>query len=179
MTGPSDRAKVIHAFAWIEYFMWIKVQHEDPASVGGRRPTLAQMLSLARKRRWISRDVHDDLQRLREVRNLFAHSIEELTLSDSALQGTLNTLETPRREYYDWDEMGAAALGDGVVLFSGQKPTEAGEDLALGGMRFQLAMPIVIAVLIAEMKIPFTALESDRIVQLQLPPHMAPDESQA
>lgn len=171
MTEPSDRAKVIHVFAWIEYFLWVKIQNENAMPTRSRPPALEQMLSLAWNRHWISRDVHDDLQQLRSVRNRFAHSIDELTLSEGTLQAPLNTLKTPRREFHDWDQLGAASFEDGVMLFAGTKPDSAGDSLALGGLRFQIAIPVIVAVLVAEMKIPFTDTDGNRIIRLELPPH--------
>ena len=81
-------------------------------------------------------------------------------------------LRVPKREYYDWGEIGAARIDDGLVIFTGERPANAKENLDLTKLTFRAGGSIVIAVLVANLRIPIDAGEPIGIVQYELPEHM-------
>jgi hypothetical protein len=105
---------------------------------------------------WIDVDLHHDLHILRKVRNEFAHQMHGLSLESPKVAGLVDQLRVPHRDFYDWGLVKAAATrdGQGVTLFTGQTPQEAGEPLKVpAGFIFRAAASRVIAHLCEHLKV--------------------------
>jgi hypothetical protein len=84
----------------------------------------------------------------------------------------VSKLRVPKRQYYDWGELGAVATDSGVVLFVGERPADAKEDLEVSKITFRMGVSVLLAVLVANLGIPVDVGESIGTVRLELPEHM-------
>ncbi|MEE8410737.1 MAG: hypothetical protein V3T05_14145 [Myxococcota bacterium] len=61
-------------------------------------------------------------------------------------------LRVPKREYYDWGEIGAASTKEGaVIIYSGERPDEAVETLELSKLTFRMAASVIVAVVVSNL----------------------------
>lgn len=182
LSDESDRACVILVASWADHFLEIKLAREFGGGNANARSALfssngpfaafSAKVNVAFCAGWIDRDVYHDLDVVRKWRNKFAHSIESHTLLDEPFPTMVAKLRVPKREFYDWGELCASAIDGGVVLFTGERPAEAGEDLKLSKLTFRMAASVLIAVLVANLGIPIKDAKADRTFALELPKHM-------
>lgn len=183
LANESDRARVIVVACWIEEFLKIKLMNEfskgntrarnDLFSNNGPFATFSAKINAAFCAGWIDSDVHHDIQIIRKLRNIFAHSYNPISLDEEEDRKLVQSLRVPHREFYDWGQLRVASLADGVVFYSGEKPPEAREELHIpGAATFRMALPIVLAVLAANLGIPFATDEEGTIAKIKLPKHM-------
>lgn len=155
----SDRAKVVLVAAWIDHFLKVKLENEFSKGNAKARDQFASFsvkLDTVFREGWIDADVHHDVQKIRKLRNDCAHTIEPISLNDENIRSLLESLHVPRRKYYDWGELKAASTNNGILLYTGEKPEDAEEDLYLGVLTFNMAISLIVAVLVANLEIPFT-----------------------
>lgn len=182
LSEESDRACVILVASWADHLLRIRLAREFSKGNSDARSTLfssngpfatfSAKLSAAFCAGWIDRDVYHDLQVIRRLRNEFAHSIDGHTLHDEPFPSMVSKLRVPKRQYYDWGELGAAATDSGVVIFVGERPADVREDLDVSKITFRMGASILLAVLVANLGIPVDAGESIGTVRLELPEHM-------
>ena len=182
LSDEFDRACVILVASWADHFLRIKLANEfsdgnsrarsSLFSSNGPFATFSAKLNVAFCANWIDRDVYHDLNVLRELRNEFAHSIDSHSLNDETFRSKIATLRVPKRQYYDWGELGAAARDSGIVLFTGERPLDAGEDLHVGKLVFRMGASVIIAVLVANLGIPINAGGARGTFKVELPDHM-------
>jgi hypothetical protein len=155
--NKSDRDVVITIVAWIDHLLARKLALEKSPSAGCSN-SLYRRIEAGYAAGWIDADLRNDLHRLRSVRNYFAHSIDATSLSDDVLQETLSALRVPARQFSDWDSLGAAGMPDGsVVIFSGDRPQAAANDLRIGAMRFKVGLSVIFSVLLARLELEFAS----------------------
>ena len=156
-----------------------KLNSAPPPS--GRIPTtVAHRIDAAFGAGWIDSELRDDLHKLRQLRNEFAHSIDVSSLSDESLQETIRSLQVPRREYYDWDQLGAVARPDGsVVIHAGRRPDDAVEDLRVGGLLFKIGLSVIFCVLLASLRLEFAAGDMDELLVATVPSRLMIPSSDA
>ena len=179
----SDRARVVLVTAWIDHFLKVKIMNEfskgnakarkDLFSSNGPFATFSGKLNAAFCAGWIDADVYHDVQIIRKLRNEFAHTIEPVSLNDDRVRKLIEDFRVPKRKYYDWGELKAVATKNGVIIYTGERPDDATDELYIPGtFTFRMAISVIVAVLVANLDIPFTTDEEDCIVKLQLPKHM-------
>ncbi len=182
LSEESDRACVILVASWADHFLRMKLAHEfDKGNADARSgllssngpfATFSAKLDVAFCAGWIDRDVYHDLQVIRKMRNEFAHSIDSHTLHDGPFPTMVAKLRVPKRQFYDWGQLRAAATDSGVMLFAGEPPVEAGEDLDMSEITFRMGASVLVAVLVANLGIPIETGDSARTVVLELPEHL-------
>lgn len=182
LADESDRACVILVASWVEHLLSVKFAHEYSKgssdardalfSANGPFATLSAKVNAAYCAGWIDGDVYHDLKLLQKLRNKLAHSIEAHSLHDAQLSSMVARLRVPKREYHDWGQLRAAALDDGVVFFTGERPAEATEDLEIGKLTFRMGASVLVAVLVANLGIPIDSDDATGQVVLELPGHM-------
>lgn len=182
LSEESDPACVILVASWVDHFLKIKLAREfakgnsDARSAlfssNGPFATFSAKLNVAFCADWIDRDVYHDLQVIRKMRNEFAHSIGSHTLHDEPFSSMVAKLRVPKREYHDWGQLGAAATDSGIVLFTGERPAEAMEDLDPSRVVFRMGASVIVAVLVANLGIPVDASGASGTFVLELPEHM-------
>jgi hypothetical protein len=182
LSQESDRACVILVASRSDYLLRIKLAHEfsrgnsDARSAlfssSGPFSTFSAKLNAAFCAGWIDRDVYDDLQVIRKLRNEFAHSIDNHTLSDEPFPSMVSKLRVPKRQFHDWGHLGAATTDSGVVIFAGERPTKARKDLDVSKLTFRMGASVLVAVLVANLGLPVDAGESIGTIQFELPAHM-------
>jgi hypothetical protein len=182
LSEKSDRACVILSASWADHFLRIKLAREFSKGNSDARSTLfssngpfatfSGKLNAAFCAGWIDRDVYHDLNVIRKLRNEFAHSINSHTFHDEPFPSMVSKLRVPKRQYYDWGELGAVATDSGVVLFVGERPADAKEDLEVSKITFRMGVSVLLAVLVANLGIPVDVGESIGTVRLELPEHM-------
>lgn len=182
LRDESDRACVILVASWADHILQIKLAQEfDKGNADARAAlfssngpfaTFSAKLNAAFCAGWIDRDVFDDLQVIRKMRNEFAHSIDSHTLHDEPFPAMVAKLRVPKRQFYDWGQLRAAATDSGVMLFTGEPPFDAGEALDVSKVTFRMGVSVLVAVLVANLGITLEAGESAGTVVFELPEHM-------
>lgn len=182
LSDESDRACVILVSSWADHFIRTKLAHEfDKGNADARAAlfssngpfaTFSAKLNAAFCAGWLDRDVYHDLQVIRKMRNEFAHSINGHTLHDEPFPKCVAKLRVPKRQFFDWGQLCAAATDSGVVLFTGEPPVDAGEKLDVSKITFRMAASVLIAVLVANLGLRIKVGESAGTVILELPEHM-------
>lgn len=182
LSEESDRACVILVASWVDHFLRIRLAQEFSKgnskardalfSANGPFATFSAKLNAVFCAGWIDSDVYHDLQVIRELRNKFAHLIDSHTLHDEPFPKMVGRLRVPKRQYHDWGQLRAAASDNGVVLFTGERPAEAGEDLDVSKIVFRMGASVIVAVLVANLDIPVDAGGSVSTVMFELPEHM-------
>lgn len=158
LQGETPRGTIILVVAWIDHMLKLKFMHEfshGSAKVqenlygyGGAFSSLSSKIKTAYAAGWIDAEIFFDLNLLRDLRNDYAHCIEPLSMDEADTRRRLDQLKTPHRVYTDWGKVRAAEVKDGFVLFVGDKPPEAGNDLVVPGMlSLKLGVPAVIGAL--------------------------------
>jgi len=178
----SDRAKVIITVAQIEYLLDMKLKEQFSGgnsnvrkklfSENGAFSTFSSKVDIAYCSGWIDSDVFHDIEILRKIRNIFAHSFEALSLDSSDIKKLIEKFQVPHREYYDWGKLKIASLDNGIVMYTGDKPDRAKEELEVPGrLFFVIGMSILYAVLLENLR--FKVKFSDgKIIDITLPNHM-------
>jgi hypothetical protein len=192
LSEESDRARVIVVACWIEEFLKVRLMNEFSKgnadarkalfSENGPFATFSAKINAAFCAGWIDKDVHHDIQVIRKLRNVFAHSYNPVSLDDGKTRDLIQSLRVPRRQFYDWGQIRAASTDHGVVIYSGDKLPEAREELHIpGAATFRMALPIVLAVLASNLGIPFVTDEEGTIVlaKIELPKHMETGQQDA
>jgi len=183
LSEESDRARVIVVACWIEEFLKVKLMNEFSKgnaearkalfSDNGPFATFSAKINAAFCAGWIDSDLHHDIRVIRKLRNIFAHSYNPVSLDQGETRNLIQSLRVPHRQFYDWGQLRAASTDDGVVIYSGDKPPEAREELHIpGATAFRMALPIVLAVLASNLGIPFATDEEGTIARIELPKHM-------
>lgn len=183
LSEESDRARVIVVACWIEEFLKVKLMNEFSKGNANARKSLfsdngpfgtfSAKINAAFCAGWIDSDVYHDIQVIRKLRNLFAHSYNLVSLDDGETRNLIQSLRVPHRQFYDWGQLHAASTHDGIVIFSVDNPPAAREELhILGAFTFRIALPIVLAVLASNLAISFTTDEEGTIAKIELPKHM-------
>jgi hypothetical protein len=154
----SPRGMILLSLSWIDHMLERKLagefdkgnrkEREALFAVGGPFHGLSAKIKVAHCAGWIDEDLLHDLKLLRDIRNDFAHRIELCSLEANEIRGKLERLKTPHAIYSDWGSVRAAELPDGIILYSGAKPEEAGAELTLPGtFALKLGIPAVVGVL--------------------------------
>jgi len=182
LSEESDRACVILVASWIDHLLRIKLAQEFSKgnsearaalfSSTGPFDTFAAKLYAVFCADWIDSDVYHDLNVIKKLRNKLAHSIDRHTLYDEPFPSLVAKLRVPKRQFHDWGQLHAAAIDNGVVLFTGEKPVEAGDDLDVSKLTFRMGASIIVAVLVANLGIHIDAGRSIGTVLFELPEHM-------
>ena len=183
LAEESDRACIVLVVAWVDYFLKVKLMNEFSKgsakarkqlfSLNGAFATFSAKLNAAFCAGWIDSDVYHDLQTIKKLRNEFAHSVEPLTLNDERVLALLESLRVPRRQYSDFGELRVSSTGHGLVIYTGERPTNAEKDLHIPGrFTFQQAICVIVAVLVANLDILFETNEDGCLAKLKLPKHM-------
>ena len=190
LSDESDTARVIVVACWIEEFLKVKLMNEFSKgnakarkalfSDKGAFATFSAKINAAFCAGWIDNDVHHDIQVIRKLRNVFAHSYDPKSLDEEDIRNLVQSLRVPHRQFYDWGQLRAACTADGVVIYSGDKPPEAREDLHIpGAATYRMALPIVLAVLASNLGIPFATDEEGTVAKIELPKHMETGQQDA
>jgi len=182
LAEESDRACVILVTSWADHLLRIRLAQEFAKgnadargalfATNGPFATLSSKLNAVFCAGWLDRDVYHDLNVIRKMRNQFAHSIEPLDLHNEPFPALVAALRVPKREYHDWGELRAAAIENGVVLFTGERPSEAKEDIDISKITFRMAASVIVAVLVANLKLPLTVNGATNTIVFELPEHM-------
>jgi hypothetical protein len=121
-------------------------------------------------------DVYHDIRIIKKLRNGFAHHAGRVSLDDDETRKLIESLRVPNRQFYDWGQLCAASTLDGIVIYTGEKPPEAREELHLPGAgTFKRALPLVVAVLVSNLGILFATKEKGTVARITLPKHMELD----
>lgn len=179
----SDRARLIISAAWIDNFLKVKLQNEFSMgnakaqkilfSENGSLGTFSAKLNIAYCAGWIEADVYHDLTVIRKLRNKFAHTVDPVSLDEPKTRSLIESFQVPYRQYHDWGKLRAAAADDGIILYTGEKPNNAKEDLFISGIfTFRMAIPLILSVLVANLGILFTTQEKGSLAKIYLPKHM-------
>jgi hypothetical protein len=182
LAGKSDRSRVIVAASWIDLFLQVKLRNEFSKGNSKAREalflpngpfsTFSAKLNAAFCAGWIDTDVYHDATVIRKLRNRFAHTVDPVDLNDDESRLSLETLCVPKRQFIEWGKLRASATEKGVVIYTGDKPSEAKENLYIpGNLTFQLAIPVVLSVLVANLGILFTDNEEGCLIKVELPEH--------
>lgn len=179
----SDRGRVLLAIAWIDEFLKISLMNEFAQgnsraraqlfSANGPFATFSAKLNVAFCAGWIDSDVYNDVEILRKIRNECAHDVEPVSLSAENNRHLLGQFRVPHRAFDDWGQLRAASTENGVVIYVGERPDEAKEDLYIpGNLTFGMALSVIVAVLVSDLKIPFTTGDSNEVVILSIPDYL-------
>ena len=187
LSDESDRACVIVAACWIDEFLKVKLMNEfSKGNANSRRSlfsgngpfaTFSAKVNTAFCAGWIDKDVYHDINVIRKLRNVFAHSVDPVSLDAEETRHLIESLKVPHRQFYDWGQVRAASIPRGVIIYTGEKPPEAEEQLHIpGAATFRMALPLVITVLVSNLGIPFATDEEGTIIKIELPKHMEIDQ---
>lgn len=164
----SDRGRLLLAGSCIEMFLEAKFLNE-----GLKPATLFNMIKHARAVSWIDEDLCHDAEIIRKLRNRCAHEVARVELNAEDIATALEHFQVPNRRYYDWGKVRAASTANGFVLYNGERPDQAIEDLRLpGAMTFNVAIWTILYVLAASLEIPFATENSKEAVIFELPSFM-------
>lgn len=183
LADKSDRACIIVAASWFDHFLKVKFMNQffqgnaeaREALFSGHGPfsTLSAKLNVAFCAGWIDGDLYHDVKVIKKLRDGFAHTIDPASFNDETTGALLAKFRVPSRHYDDWGKVRAAAIDRGIVIYKGEKPDNAGENLILPGtLTFRLAIPVIVAVLIANLGIPFAMDKEGSVGTMKLPAHM-------
>jgi len=183
LSEESDRARVIIVACWIEEFLKVKLMNEfskgnakarkELFSANGPFATFSAKINAAFCAGWIDSDVHYDIQIIKKLRNIFAHSYDPASLDEDEIRNLIQSLRVPRRQFYDWGQLRAASTDDGLVIYCGDKPSTARNELHIPGqLTFRMALPIILAVLASNLGIQFATDEVGTIAKIELPKYM-------
>jgi hypothetical protein len=164
----SDRGRLLLAGICIELFLKAKFLNE------GLKPvSLFAMLKQARTASWIEEDVFHDAEIIRKLRNRCAHEGGRVELDADDIRMALEQFQVPNRCYRDWAQVRAASTAKGLVLYSGERPDVAVEDLRVpAAMTFNVAIWAILYVLAANLEIPFGTEDPNEAVIFELPSFM-------
>ena len=187
LADESDRARVIVVACWMEEFLKVKLMNEFSKgnarsrkalfSENGPFATFSAKINAVFCAGWIDDDVYHDVQVIRKLRNAYAHSYNPVSLDDGDTRRLVESLRVPHRQFYDWGQLCAASTENGIMIYTGERPSEAKEELHIpAAASFRMALPIVLAVLAANLGVPFATDEEGTLTVLKLPEHMEPGQ---
>ena len=183
LSEESDRAKVIIVSCWIEEFLKIKLMNEFSKGNSKARKTLfasngpfatfSAKINAVFCAGWVEGDVYHDIQVIRRLRNIYAHTYDPVSLDEGETRKLLESLRVPQRKILDWGDLRVASTDDGIIFYTGERPPEAKENLDIpGAFTFKMALPIVLVVLVSNLGIPFGTDEEGTVAIIELPKHM-------
>jgi len=183
LSDESDRGRVIITASWIDLLIKVKLMNEFSKgnaearkslfSGNGPFATFSAKVNAAFCAGWIDNDVYHDIQVIKKLRNVFAHDAGRVSLDNEETRKLIESLRVPHRQFYDWGQLRAASTIDGVVIYTGETPPEAKDELHIpGAATFKTALPLLVAVLVSNLGILFATKEKGTVVQLTLPKHM-------
>ncbi|NLW48807.1 MAG: DUF4145 domain-containing protein [Firmicutes bacterium] len=122
---------------------------------------------------WIDADVYHDVQIIRKIRNDCAHDVNPISLYDEHIRKLLEDFRVPYREYLDWGKLRAVSTDDSVIIYIGERPQDAKEDLYIPGvLTFRMSISVIVAVLVSNLGIPFSTEDPDTITVVTIPDYM-------
>jgi hypothetical protein len=183
LSDESDRGRVIVTADWIDELVKVKLMNEFSKgntdarkslfSGNGPFATFSAKVNAVFCAGWIDNDVYHDIQVIKKLRNLFAHNFRRVSLDDEETRKLIQSLRVPHRQFYDWGQLCAASTADGVVIYAGERPPEAKQELHIpGAAPFKTALPLLVAVLVSNLGILFATNEKGTVAQITLPKHM-------
>jgi|ERR1043165_1478144 hypothetical protein len=182
----SGQCCALVAVMWVDLFLTCRLKNEfgkgnntareSLFAIEGPFSSLSAKINAAFCAGWISAHLHHDLHALRKIRNYCAHDLSFPGLNDKMSSKRLATFKTPHRQFHDWGALRAASTANGsVIIYSGDRPKEATGDLDFtvpGDLAFRLAIPVLLAVLVSQLQIPFVVDDKGHIANSRLPDHM-------
>lgn len=183
LSEESDRARIIIIACWIDEFLKVKLMNVFSKGNREARKTLftnngpfatfAAKINVAFCAGWIERDVYHDIQIIRKLRNICAHTYDPVSLDEEEARKLLESLRVPHRQIYDWSDLRLASTDDGIIFYTGKKPPEVKEDLDIPGeLTLKMALPVVLVVLASNLGILFGTHKEGESVIIELPKHM-------
>ena len=157
LQSETDRGATILASVWIEKLLERKLvtlftegnsdarrklfDFSGPFSAFSSKILAAYCLG------WIDSDIRHDIDLVRKIRNLFAHELHGLNLESPKVRRLVDSFKVADRRYHDWKELRAAATGDGrgLILFAGEPPREAGDELDIQRFKYTWIISILVA----------------------------------
>ena len=153
----SDRGATILASAWIDNLLERKLRaHFAGGNSDSRRKlfdlngpfsAFSSKILAVYSLGWIDSDIFCDINLVRKIRNQFAHELHGMDLNSPQIQPLIDKLKIPSRHHHDWSELRAAATvdGRGVVLYTGEPPEDAGDELKLHSFRYRWSVSLLVA----------------------------------
>ena len=156
LQAESDRGATILASVWIENLLERKLgtlftkgnskTRQKLYDLNGPFSSFSSKILAAYSLGWIDSDIFNDINLVRKIRNEFAHKLHGVDLESSKIRGLIDEFKTPCRYYYDWNKLRAAATieGRGVILYTGEQPDNAGDELHIQRFRYQLIISLLV-----------------------------------
>ena len=96
---------------------------------------------------WISSDIYHDVNLVREIRNKFAHQLHGIDLETKNIRQLIDKFKLPDQLFSDWNDFRAVATEDNksVVIYTGEPPDDAGEELNIQRLRYHLTVSRLVA----------------------------------
>ena len=172
LENESPRGMVLLSLSWIDHMLERKLaaefcrgsrkERESLFTVGGPFHGLSAKMQIAYCAGWIGDDLYHDLKILRGIRNNLAHRIEACSSNANEIREKLEQLRSPHEIYSDWMMVRVAEIPDGIILYSGEKPEQAGEELSLPGtFALKFGIPAVVGVLGKSLNVELESSESE------------------
>ena len=156
LRSESDRGATILANVWIEDLLERKLRtlfkkgnsstRRKLFELNGPFASFSSKILVAHSLGWIDSQIHDDINLVRKIRNVFAHEIHGIDLESPKIRSLIDQFKTPSSYYYDWHELQAAASadGEGLTLYTGEPPDDIGEALDIQRLRYHLTVSLLV-----------------------------------
>ena len=151
----SDRGASILSAVWIEELLTRKFKNlfskgnsnARKALFNGSFSSFSSKINVAYCLGWLDDDTYHDIDLVRKIRNSFAHELHGISLESPEMKDLINKFKTPRKYYYDWDEVRVVANSEesAVIFYTGETPPEAGEELDFQRFRYTIILSVLIA----------------------------------
>lgn len=170
--SESERGAAILASVWIEYLLERKLRaHFTKGNSETRRKlfdlngpfsAFSSKILVAHSLDWIDSSTCDDINLIRKIRNKFAHEAHGIDLDCPEIRELVGRLKIPGRKFHDWSEFRAAATkdGKGVILYTGDRPDEAGDALSTQRFRYLKSVSLLVAEVAASLGVVIRINES-------------------
>ena len=157
LRSESDRGGTILASMWIDNLLERKLRalftqgNSDTRrklfDLNGPFSGFSSKILAAYSLGWIDSDIFHDINLVRKIRNLFAHELHGIDLESPGLQRLIEKFKIPSRYYHDWNELRAVATknGRGMILYTGDPPSDAGDALDIQRFRYQWIVSLLVA----------------------------------
>ena len=154
--SESSRGAAILASIWIEKLLEQKLgtlftygnskSRQKLFNLNGPFSTFSAKVLAAYTLGWIDSEIFDDINLVRKIRNEFAHKILSKDFESREIRRLIDKFKTPHRHFYDWNDLRAAATVDGigVILYTGEKPDDAGDELDIQRLRYQFIFSVLV-----------------------------------
>ncbi len=174
LRSESDRGATILASVWIDNLLKRKLRALFRKGNSDTRRKLFDMngpfsgfsskILAAYTLGWIDSDIFHDINLVRKIRNLFAHELHGIDLESSRLQQLIEKFRIPSRYYHDWNEFRAVATRDGrgVILHTGDLPSNAGDALDIQRFRYQWIVSLLVVEVAASLDCAIRMQESEK-----------------